>query len=58
MVCGFLTELKKQRDPGKFLAAFEPKNRHYQALKRMLKAYTTALDARHQLAGHFNKAQP
>jgi L,D-transpeptidase YcbB len=39
-----LTELKKQRDPGKFLANFEPKNRHYQALKRMLKAYTSAID--------------
>jgi L,D-transpeptidase YcbB len=39
-----LTELKKQRDPSKFLAAFEPKNRHYQSLKRMLKAYTTAVE--------------
>ncbi len=39
-----LTELKKQRDPAKFLLAFEPKNRHYQALKRMLKAYTTAIE--------------
>jgi L,D-transpeptidase YcbB len=39
-----LTELKKQRDPSKFLAAFEPKNRHYQGLKRMLKAYTTAVE--------------
>ncbi len=39
-----LTELKKQRDPGKFLAAFEPRNRHYQGLKRMLKAYTTAIE--------------
>ncbi|NJM30827.1 MAG: hypothetical protein HC855_12660 [Rhizobiales bacterium] len=34
-----LTELKKQRDPGKFLAAFEPKNQHYQTLKKMLKLY-------------------
>jgi L,D-transpeptidase YcbB len=41
---GVLTELKKQRDPAKFLAAFEPKNRHYQGLKRMLKAYTTAIE--------------
>jgi L,D-transpeptidase YcbB len=41
---GVLTELKKQRDPGKFLASFEPKNRHYQGLKRMLKAYTTAIE--------------
>jgi L,D-transpeptidase YcbB len=39
-----LTELKKQSDPAKFLLAFEPKNRHYQALKRMLKAYTTAIE--------------
>ena len=39
-----LTELKKQRDPGKFLASFEPRNRHYQGLKRMLKAYTTAVE--------------
>lgn len=39
-----LTELKKQRDPGKFLASFEPKNRHYQGLKRMLKAYTAAVE--------------
>jgi L,D-transpeptidase YcbB len=39
-----LTELKKQGDPGKFLVAFEPKNRHYQGLKRMLKAYTAAIE--------------
>jgi L,D-transpeptidase YcbB len=39
-----LTELKKQRDPGKFLAGFEPRNRHYQQLKRMLKAYTAAVE--------------
>ncbi len=39
-----LTELKKQRDPGKFLASFEPRNRHYQGLKRMLKAYTAAVE--------------
>jgi murein L,D-transpeptidase YcbB/YkuD len=39
-----LTELKKQPDPGKFLTAFEPKNRHYQGLKRMLKAYTGAIE--------------
>jgi murein L,D-transpeptidase YcbB/YkuD len=39
-----LTDLKKQRDPGKFLAAFEPRNNHYQVLKRILKAYTAAVD--------------
>jgi L,D-transpeptidase YcbB len=39
-----LTELKKQPDPNKFLSAFEPRNRHYQGLKRMLKAYTSAID--------------
>ena len=35
-----LTELKKQREPGKFLGAFEPRNPHYQALKKMMKVYT------------------
>jgi len=34
-----LTELKKQREPGKFLNAFEPRNPHYQALKKMLVLY-------------------
>jgi murein L,D-transpeptidase YcbB/YkuD len=34
-----LTDMTKQRDPGKFLAAFEPRNQHYQALKKMLKLY-------------------
>jgi L,D-transpeptidase YcbB len=35
-----LTDLKKQRDPGKFLSAFEPHNEHYQALKKMMRAYS------------------
>ena len=35
-----LTDLKKQRDPGKFLSAFEPHNVHYQALKKMMRAYS------------------
>jgi len=39
-----LTDLNKQREPGKFLASFEPKNPQYQALKRMLKLYH-AVDA-------------
>ena len=34
-----LTELKKQRDPGKFLVQFESRNPHYQALKKMLALY-------------------
>jgi L,D-transpeptidase YcbB len=34
-----LTDLKKQRDPGKFLSAFEPRNEHYQALKKIMRAY-------------------
>jgi L,D-transpeptidase YcbB len=34
-----LTELKKQRDPGKFLSAFESRNPHYRALKKMLALY-------------------
>ena len=35
-----LTELKKQREPGRFLSAFEPRNEHYQALKKMMRAYS------------------
>ena len=38
-VLRILTELKKQRDPGKFLSAFESRNPHYQALKKMLGFY-------------------
>jgi len=36
---GILTDLKKQRDPGRFLDSFEPANPHYQALKSMLAHY-------------------
>jgi L,D-transpeptidase YcbB len=32
--------MSKQRDPGKFLSAFEPQNEHYKALKKMMKVYT------------------
>jgi L,D-transpeptidase YcbB len=39
-----LTDLKKQNDPNAFLNSFEPKNVHYQALKKMLKVYTQVLD--------------
>lgn len=38
-VLRLLTELKKQRDPGAFLSAFESRNPHYRALKRMLALY-------------------
>lgn len=38
-VLRILTDLKKQRDPGRFLDAFEPVNPHYQALKSMLAHY-------------------
>ncbi len=39
-----LTDLKKQGDPDKFLNSFEPRNVHYQALKKMLRVYTQVLD--------------
>ena len=39
-----LTEMSKQRDPVKFLAAFEPRNPHYKALKQALKEYRTLAD--------------
>ncbi len=39
-----LADLKKQTDPNKFLAGFEPRNTHYQALKKMLKVYTQVID--------------
>ncbi len=34
-----LTDLKKQREPARFLSAYEPKNPHYQALVKMLRLY-------------------
>ena len=40
-----LTELKKQRDPGTFLSAFESRNPHYRALKSMLVLYRGLADA-------------
>ena len=40
-----LTELKKQRDPGKFLSAFESQNPHYRALKQMLTLYRAMADS-------------
>jgi L,D-transpeptidase YcbB len=39
-----LTELKKQRNPSAFLSNFEPRNEHYQALKRMMRVYSTEAD--------------
>ena len=36
-----LGALTKQREPGKFLSSFEPQNPHYQALKKMMRIYTT-----------------
>lgn len=38
-VLRILTELKKQREPAKFLSAFESKNPHYRALKKVLVLY-------------------
>jgi murein L,D-transpeptidase YcbB/YkuD len=40
-----LTDLKKRRDPGRFLDEFEPANPHYQALKSMLVRYRELADA-------------
>jgi murein L,D-transpeptidase YcbB/YkuD len=39
-----LSDLKKQNDPNKFLNSFEPRNVHYQSLKKMLKVYTEVID--------------
>jgi L,D-transpeptidase YcbB len=38
-----LADLWKQPNPSKFLSAYEPHNRHYQTLKRMLKVYTDVI---------------
>ncbi len=38
-----LADLKKAPDANKFLNGFEPKNSHYQALKKMLKVYTDVI---------------
>jgi murein L,D-transpeptidase YcbB/YkuD len=34
-----LTDLNKYREPGEYLAAFEPKNPHYRSLKKLLRFY-------------------
>jgi L,D-transpeptidase YcbB len=40
-----LQDLSKQQNPSKYLTAFEPRNSHYQGLKRMLKVYTDVLSS-------------
>lgn len=40
-----LTDLKQQRDPAKFLAAFETRNPHYRALKKMLALYQSVAES-------------
>ncbi|MCA0432406.1 MAG: L,D-transpeptidase family protein [Proteobacteria bacterium] len=39
-----LNDMGKQQDPGKYLSAYEPRNNHYQVLKRMLRVYTQVID--------------
>ncbi len=39
-----LTDMSKQQDPGKYLSAYEPRNNHYQVLKRMLRVYTRVIN--------------
>ncbi len=39
-----LQDLSQQPNPSKYLTAFEPRNQHYQALKKMLKVYTSVID--------------
>jgi L,D-transpeptidase YcbB len=39
-----LTEMNRQPDAGKALSLFEPRNNHYQVLKRMLRAYTRVIN--------------
>jgi L,D-transpeptidase YcbB len=40
-----LTDLWRQPSPSKFLSTYEPRNRHYQTLKRMLKVYTDVINS-------------
>ena len=39
-----LTELNRQINPSAFLSNFEPRNEHYQALKKMMQLYATKAD--------------
>jgi L,D-transpeptidase YcbB len=48
-----LTDMNKQRDPSKFLNAFEPRNPHYVALKQALKVYRAMADV-----GGWGKVDP
>ena len=43
-VLRILTDLKRRRDPGRFLDEFEPANPHYRALKAMLAHYRELAD--------------
>ena len=43
-VLRLLSDMGRARDPDRFLLAFEPRNPHYQALKRVLKVYTDAIN--------------
>ncbi len=38
-----LKDLQGQSNPSKYLSSYEPKNNHYQTLKKMLKIYTNVL---------------
>ena len=42
-VLRLLSDMGRAREPDQFLSAFEPRNPHYQALKRVLKVYTNAI---------------
>lgn len=42
-VLRLLSDMGRSRDPDRFLSAFESRNPHYQALKRVLKVYTDAV---------------
>jgi L,D-transpeptidase YcbB len=39
-----LKDLQAQANPSKYLSTYEPRNNHYQTLKRMLKIYSNVLD--------------
>jgi L,D-transpeptidase YcbB len=40
-----LQDMSKQQNPSKYLTVFEPRNSHYQGLKRMLKVYTDVINS-------------
>jgi L,D-transpeptidase YcbB len=39
-----LKDLQNQANPSKYISGYEPRNSHYQTLKKMLKVYSTVLD--------------